>query len=173
MPSKRRSELVKRALRLPPTCDPFRHLVVVDFLREGTRGELGPARALFKTLPRQPHAISVFALCELLAGAAQASRGDQEREKVRSFCSRLRTVYPNEGFAEDYGSLVGTLKRSGRNPRAMEPREGGGETTMSDPLPSSGWVLGRFKSLPECPDTVVAYSFGTTLNIFNGLPSES
>jgi predicted nucleic acid-binding protein len=93
---------------------------VVDFLREGTRGELGPARALFKSLPRQPHAISVFALCELLAGVAQASRGDQEREKVRLFCSRLRTVYPGEGFAEDYGSIVGTLKRSGRNPRAMD-----------------------------------------------------
>lgn len=93
---------------------------VVDFLREGTRGELGPARALFKSLPRQPHAISVFALCELLAGAAQASRGDLEREKVRLFCSRLRTVYPGERFAEDYGSLVGTLKRSGRNPRAMD-----------------------------------------------------
>jgi hypothetical protein len=44
---------------------------VVDFLREGTRGESGPARALFKSLPRQPHAISFFALCELLAGAAQ------------------------------------------------------------------------------------------------------
>jgi predicted nucleic acid-binding protein len=93
---------------------------VVDFLREGTRGEQGPARALFKSLPWQPHAISVFALCELLAGAAQASRGDQEREKVRLFCSRLRTVYPDEGFAEDYGSIVGTLKRSGHNPRALD-----------------------------------------------------
>ena len=93
---------------------------VVDFLREGTRGELGPARVLFKSLPRQPRAISVFALCELLAGAAQASRGDQEREKVRLFCSRLRTVYPGDGFAEDYGNIVGTLKRSGRNPRAMD-----------------------------------------------------
>jgi predicted nucleic acid-binding protein len=105
---------------------------VVDFLREGTRGELGPTRALFKSLPRQPHAISVFALCELLAGAAQASRGDQEREKVRLFCSRLRTVYPDEGFAEDYASIVGT-----HSPQAAQPATRGPSVAPSTTQQSS------------------------------------
>ncbi len=44
---------------------------VVDFLRETSRDDPGPATAL------------------LLAGAALAQRGDEERQKVREFCATL------------------------------------------------------------------------------------
>lgn len=93
---------------------------VVDLLREGSRGEAGPATALLDSLPPEELVISVFVVCELLAGAALARDSDDERQKVRGFCADLRIFYPTEGFADAFGRIVATLKRSGRNPRAMD-----------------------------------------------------
>jgi predicted nucleic acid-binding protein len=56
---------------------------VVDFLRETSRDDPGPATALLDSLPLpEDLAVSVFVLCELLAGAALAQQGDEERQKV-------------------------------------------------------------------------------------------
>ena len=85
---------------------------VVDFLRETSRDDPGPATALLDSLPPEDLAVSVFAVCELLAGAALAQRGDEERRKVREFCATLRIAYPDDAFADQYGRIVGTLKRS-------------------------------------------------------------
>jgi predicted nucleic acid-binding protein len=63
---------------------------VVDFLREASRNDPGPATAMLDSLPPEDLAVSVFAVCELLAGAALAQRGDEERQKVREFCATLR-----------------------------------------------------------------------------------
>jgi predicted nucleic acid-binding protein len=93
---------------------------VVDFLREASRGEEGPATTLLTSLPPEELAISVFVLCELLAGAALASRSDEEHQKVRRFTATLRIAYPDEAFANQYARIVSTLKRAGRNPRAMD-----------------------------------------------------
>ena len=43
---------------------------VVDFLRETSRDDPGPATALLDSLPPEDLAVSVFVVCELLAGAA-------------------------------------------------------------------------------------------------------
>ena len=48
---------------------------VVHFLRETSRDDPGPATALLDSLPPEDLAVSVFAVCELLAGAALAQRG--------------------------------------------------------------------------------------------------
>jgi predicted nucleic acid-binding protein len=40
--------------------------------------------------------------------------------RVERFCSRLRVLYPDDGFAESYGQLVATLKRLGRTPQVMD-----------------------------------------------------
>jgi predicted nucleic acid-binding protein len=93
---------------------------VVDFLREASRGEKGPATTLLDSLPPGDLAISVFVVCELLAGAALARRGDEESQKVRGFCASLRIAYPDDAFAEDYGRIVAMLKRAGRNSGAMD-----------------------------------------------------
>jgi predicted nucleic acid-binding protein len=93
---------------------------VVDFLRETSRDDPGPATALLDSLPPEDLAVSVFAVCELLAGAALAQRGDEECRKVREFCATLRIAYPDDAFADQYGRIVGTLKRSGRNAGAMD-----------------------------------------------------
>jgi predicted nucleic acid-binding protein len=82
------------------------------------RGEEGPATTLLTSLPPEELAISVFVLCELLAGAALASRSDEKRQKDRRFSATLRIAYPDEAFADQYAMIVSTLKRSGRNPRA-------------------------------------------------------
>jgi len=94
--------------------------LVVDFLRETSRGEEGSATTLLTSLPPEELAISIFVLCELLAGAALASRSDEERQKIGRFSANLRIAYPDEGFADEYARIVSTLKRAGRNPRAMD-----------------------------------------------------
>jgi predicted nucleic acid-binding protein len=58
----------------------FDTLFVVDFLRETSRDDRGPATALLDSLPPEDLAVSVFVVCELLAGAALAQRGDEERQ---------------------------------------------------------------------------------------------
>jgi predicted nucleic acid-binding protein len=93
---------------------------VVDYLRETSRDDPGPATALLDSLPPEDLAVSVFVKCELLAGAALAHRGDEERQKVREFCATLRIAYPDDAFADDYGRIVSTLKRSGRNAGVMD-----------------------------------------------------
>jgi predicted nucleic acid-binding protein len=93
---------------------------VIDFLREASRGDDGPANTLLASLPPEEFAISVFVVCELLAGAALARRSDEERQKVREFCATLRIVYPDDTFADAYGRIFATLKRSGRNSGAMD-----------------------------------------------------
>jgi predicted nucleic acid-binding protein len=62
---------------------------VVDFLREASRGGEGPATTLLTSLPPEELAISVFVLCELIAGAALASRSDEERRSS----ARLRRAH--------------------------------------------------------------------------------
>ena len=50
---------------------------VVDFLRETLRDDPGPATALLDSLPPENLAVSVFAVCELLAGAARPAPAAQ------------------------------------------------------------------------------------------------
>jgi predicted nucleic acid-binding protein len=93
---------------------------VVDLLREASRGGDGPATTLLRSLSNDEFAVSFFALCELLAGAALSQRRDQERLRVNSFCSRLRIAYPDSEFAETYGAIFATTRRTGRNSGAMD-----------------------------------------------------
>jgi predicted nucleic acid-binding protein len=93
---------------------------VVDFLRETSRDDPGPATTLLDSLPPEDLAVSVFVVCELLAGAALAHRGDEERQKVREFCATLRIAYPDDAFADNYGRIIGALKRSGHNAGVMD-----------------------------------------------------
>jgi predicted nucleic acid-binding protein len=93
---------------------------VIDLLREGSREEDRPATALLDSLPPDEFAISVFVVCELLAGAALARRGEEERLKVWRFCSTFRIANPSGDFAETYGTLVAAAKRSGRNLGVMD-----------------------------------------------------
>jgi len=93
---------------------------VIDFLRETSRGEGGPAGALLESLGQDEVAISVFVACELFAGVALARRESEERQKVETFCAALRVRYPDEDFADSYGRIVGTLRRSGQNAGAMD-----------------------------------------------------
>lgn len=93
---------------------------VVDFLRETSRDEEGPASTLLVSLAEEEVSISVFVVCELLAGVGLAQRGEAERKKVDKFCSVLRTSYPDAKFAETYGRIASTLRRTGHNVSAMD-----------------------------------------------------
>ena len=92
---------------------------VVDVLRESRHGG-GPATSFMSSLPTDGVAISMFVSCELLAGAALAHRGEEERQRARNFFSQVRIVYPDGDFAETYAAIVAAARRSGRNSGIMD-----------------------------------------------------
>jgi predicted nucleic acid-binding protein len=93
---------------------------VVDLMREASAGERGPARALLASLRKDETAISLFVACELAAGIANARRTAEERAKVERVCTSLRVVYPDRTFADSFGSILHSLKRSGWNVGTMD-----------------------------------------------------
>jgi tRNA(fMet)-specific endonuclease VapC len=93
---------------------------VVDLLREHKRRRNGPARELLSTLAREPLAISVFACCELEAGAARADRPERERRRISEICGALTVVYPDERFPALYGETLSRLLDAGRTVATMD-----------------------------------------------------
>lgn len=93
---------------------------VVDLMREASAGVQGPARTLLASFRHDDVAISLFVACELAAGVALASRADEERTKVRAVCANLRVVYPDLGFADSFGGVLRSLKRSARTVGTMD-----------------------------------------------------
>lgn len=111
---------VATARRAPRSCDPLRyHLRRRSNARSlGWRAGAGAHPAgLFR---QDEVAISLFVACELAAGVALASRADEERARVQAACANLRLVYPDQGFADSYGGILGALKRAGRTVGTMD-----------------------------------------------------
>ncbi len=87
---------------------------IIDFLRETHKKQPGAATEFLHLLVSEEIIVSVFAVCELLAGVHLSQQPDREREKVLSFCDDVRIVYPDGRFAEAYGRLQSSLRRSGQ-----------------------------------------------------------
>jgi tRNA(fMet)-specific endonuclease VapC len=88
--------------------------LVIDFLRETHKKQPGAATDFLGLLAPEEITVSVFAICELLAGVHLSQQPDKERVKVMRFCDDVRIVYPDERFAEAYGQLQSFLQRSGQ-----------------------------------------------------------
>jgi tRNA(fMet)-specific endonuclease VapC len=86
---------------------------LVDLLREGARGEAGPAHAPLDGLEDDELVVGVHVACELHAGAEISDHPVRERKRVAELLGVLQVVHPSEGFAPLYGSLVAELRRRG------------------------------------------------------------
>lgn len=94
--------------------------VLIDLMREHTRGRPGRATAFFESRPSEAFGVSVFAVCELEAGAARSAQPDRERARLRTVIQALSISYPDERFAPTYGDLLARVLMSGRTAAAMD-----------------------------------------------------
>lgn len=76
--------------------------------------------AMRSRLEQEAVAISVHAVCELLAGAELSQHAATERNRVLSFCEAAQIVYPDERFAQKYGQLQASLQRIGQTIGTMD-----------------------------------------------------
>lgn len=83
---------------------------VIDLLREQRRSGEGRAHDKLHQLGDTLLHLSVFAVCELEAGAA-LHHGLEEGQRVQRICEHFEAVYPDERFAHRYGTTLAELKR--------------------------------------------------------------
>lgn len=94
---------------------------LIDLGREQTRDELGPAAQLLLSLGDAVDvAVSVHAICELLAGAERARRPAHERRQVETTLQHLAVVYPGPGYADVYARLYAQLEARGERIGTMD-----------------------------------------------------
>jgi tRNA(fMet)-specific endonuclease VapC len=94
---------------------------LVDLLREQRRNEFGAASERLEALPDDEIlAVSVFVVCELMAGASQAGAPKGETERLTRLCEALLVRYPDERFAAAYSRLLTSLRRAGATIDTMD-----------------------------------------------------
>lgn len=92
---------------------------VVDLLREERRDHWGPA-SRFLEHRDDPVAVSVFVACELQIGVALAPDPAAERRRVDALLHAATVVAPDDAFAERYGALVASMRRTRRPVDTMD-----------------------------------------------------
>lgn len=93
---------------------------VIDLLRESASGQPGPASAFLASAPETAFGVSVFVVCELLAGAELSRHPERERQRVRDFCDALAVEYPDDRFAARYAELLAAMQRSRQRVATMD-----------------------------------------------------
>ena len=93
---------------------------LIDLLREQARGTGGKATAFLEEHAADHLVASVFVVCELEAGAAQAASSDRERARLRAMLQVLTVVYPDERFAPVYADALVKLQRARKTVATMD-----------------------------------------------------
>jgi predicted nucleic acid-binding protein len=127
---------------------------LIDLLREQRRDRLGPASAWLEGLPEnEVLAVSVHAVCELMAGAHAAGAPPGEVDRLSHLCGTLVVRYPDEAFASHYGRLLARLRASGKSIDAMDLLIGTAAVIDDAPL-----VTGNIRHFSKVPGLqVIAY----------------
>ena len=84
-----------------------------DAIREGRRGEDGPARGWLVENRREDLALSVFVLAELLVGAELHAEPDGERRRVLRALGDLPVIEPDRRIAATYARVHSRLTEQG------------------------------------------------------------
>ncbi|HUT32777.1 MAG TPA: type II toxin-antitoxin system VapC family toxin [Planctomycetota bacterium] len=85
----------------------------VDLIREQRRGKHGPATRMLRSLGDTPLFVSVFALCELDAGARLSRDTEEEFRGLAKLTEFVPVVYPDPAFPGAYGEIEAHLRRNG------------------------------------------------------------
>ena len=86
---------------------------LVDILRESKQKNEGSATKKLLSLGELPLSISLFSVCELMAGVEKSSDSAGERRNIELLLEHLKIVYPETGFAVIYGEIYGNLSKKG------------------------------------------------------------
>ena len=94
---------------------------LIDLLREQRRDRLGPASTYLEGLSDGDLlAVSVHAVCELMAGAHAAGAPSDEVDHLAGLCDTLVVRCPDTRFAAEYGRLLGRMRASGASIDTMD-----------------------------------------------------
>ena len=93
---------------------------LIDLMRERRRRTHGRALAWLEQHAGDELGISLFAVCELEAGTADAADPDGERRRIDDALQVISTIYPDQRCARAYGNLVARLQRTGRSIGTMD-----------------------------------------------------
>lgn len=93
---------------------------LIDLLREQARGKRGRASDFLEAHATDQIVSSVFVVCELEAGAANALSTDREQARVRALFQVLTVVFPDERFAPVYADALVKLQRTGKTVATMD-----------------------------------------------------
>jgi tRNA(fMet)-specific endonuclease VapC len=93
---------------------------LVDLLREQARGKDGAATTWLEGASASPLAVSIFAHCELEAGAANAAHPVREREKIRALLASVSVAVPGQTFAARYGATLVHIHRASKSISTMD-----------------------------------------------------
>ncbi len=85
----------------------------VDLLREKARGQRGPATRRLESLGDTELEVSLFVLCELLAGAEMSRDPDHEIARIRALAESYPVVYPDQAFPALFAETLAALTRNG------------------------------------------------------------
>lgn len=83
-------------------------------------GEAGRATALLSMLQDQTLGLSVFAICELLAGARAASDPASEGRRVSELLTSLEVVHTHEELPSRYAEVLHHLRLQGKTIATMD-----------------------------------------------------
>lgn len=124
---------------------------LVDLLREGRRGDRGPAHRLLAGLAGEEQACaSVHVVCELYVGVALSTRPEDERHRVQRLLSTLAVVVPDDTFPPTYARLLAALRGEGAMLSTMDLLIGTAAVCASAPL-----VTGNPRNFDRIPDLEV------------------
>lgn len=76
--------------------------------------------ALRERLDAEPLRMTVYVVCELLAGAALSRQPAKERRRVQRLCDAVDVAYPDSEFAPAYARLLAALRRDGSTVGTMD-----------------------------------------------------
>lgn len=93
---------------------------LVDLLREARRRQPAAAMAKLEELADEDLGISIFALCELEAGAACSKAPDEERRRMQGIVAPLAIAPVDAELAEHYGRLLADLRTRGLTISTMD-----------------------------------------------------
>ena len=87
---------------------------LVDLLRERRSHRAGAASAYLEALPADDAlAVSVYVVCELMAGVHAAGAPVDEIDRIARLCAALVVRYPDERFAAEYGRQLARIRAAG------------------------------------------------------------
>lgn len=106
----------------------------IDIMRERKKKITGPAIQKLRDMENAEIFISLFALCELRAGAELSNQPKNELERIEKMLQYITVLYPDVSFPVLYGEAEAALRKNGTPVPVMDLLIGITAKTVGMPL---------------------------------------